>query len=246
MNKKAITFGVTLVIITLVVISVALYSFLVTQKKVLQNTLTAKEILEFEQEQTRLKIYAKKASNLAFSQALYIMAENSLIKNLSECLAYEDRLIWQESCRPQNLKEWFLEIFSEKFSELMKMYPKQINFSLAFVDDIIKIKIELEEKKNSSISYSFFKSFEIDLNFTEKINITELENLYQKLIDCKKNEDCLKKISLEKWDLKVEKYEDFFFIDVESKERHFINKAGALSFEKIKIKFAIFTENSGR
>ncbi|MEM2089555.1 MAG: hypothetical protein QXL88_00460 [Candidatus Pacearchaeota archaeon] len=237
MNKKAITFGITFVIAVLVIIGVAIYFFAVTQKKTLQNTLTAKEILDFEQEKTRIEVYTKKAFELAMGEALHAMAERSLIEDFSECLFYESKPIWQENCKPENLKAWFFKIFSEKFSELIKRYPQEINFSYELFNNAIKVKIEFERKKNNSFNSFHGKG---QANFAVETNFTELENLYQKLMYCKnKDENCFEKISLNECYIEAEKKGEYFSITIRSKKRYFFRKADSLVFEKIETEFLV-------
>ncbi|MCS7134280.1 MAG: hypothetical protein NZ889_00250 [Candidatus Pacearchaeota archaeon] len=234
-NKKAITFGVTFVLVTLLAIGVALYLLTTTQKEILKNTITAKKFLEIEQEKERIKVYMKKALELAESQTLNRMANTSFVKDYSECMLQEGKIVWEENCKPRELKEWFSRLFCEEFSKIMERYPKKLNFSCTPFETI-ELEVKIEERKENAVNYSFLS--EIKLNFTESINLQEMENLYNQLKECEE-ENCFKKIQLKDWDLYTEKKQYYFFVDIESKKKYLLIKENVPVFEKIKIRVAI-------
>lgn len=242
MNKKAITFGTGLLILTIISIGVSIYYFSHTREKTLQNIIVADAIMEFEQELSRIELYAKEATKQAASQALARMAEQSFIKNNLECLVYEDRLILSEKCKPENLEPWFAEKFKLIFSELLNNYPATLEHASESKENIIKTKIKFNKQENNSINYIFENVLETDFNITE-IHLEELENLHATLErvkqQCNEEITCMNNnLKLKNWNTNIKKEMTYFLLDLETKTNHFI-KNGALVFDKIRIKFAL-------
>ena len=246
MNKKALTFGITLVLIVIVLMAVAIYSFVAMQKTTLQSTKTSQAILEFEQEQTRLKIYAEQSAILTASQTIYEMSQKSMV-NSANCFYFENSFIWEDSCKPEQLDFWFSEKFKKSFSDLMDQYPKKIkNLYINFTNNTIIIQDvslfkEVKKPVNYNITFKFDKLVEINLS-NEGLNLEEIQILYSKIIaakqSCNNDPSCIQnRITLKNWDMSITSQSGYLAFNLETKELFSINSAGTILIEKIKLNF---------
>jgi len=242
MNKKAIAFGIMLVLVTIAAISVSFYYFVHDHNKKLQNAFTAEAISNFEEEQSRLKYYGKESIKLSAYNALYSMTRKSLVYLDSSCLVYGETYIWSDFCKPSNLESWFSEEFDSELKNLLDAYPKKIAFLTSMDKDLIKINIKLMNNTTSNLTLEY--AFDINFNLTENnLSLTEFENLYAQVQEakskCNTDTECIKKeIKLEDWDIQVIQESGYLLFTLETKKSYFLNRGGILSFEKIKLKFA--------
>ncbi|UCD21154.1 MAG: hypothetical protein JSW08_01245 [archaeon] len=248
MNKKAITFGITLVVVVLIAIGTSTYFFVRSREKVLQNTVTGDSILEFQEEIMKLKLYTEESVKLAASQTLYELALRSFV-NEQSCLVYRDRIVWGEDCNPSYLEERFLKKFEENFLLLMKEYPGDLeDYSYELKNNILIIKSsDIEKKVVADTNYSFIYSLdnlaEVDL-MVIGINITEIENMFGEVSQikqqCSSNINCIKTgLKLENWDFEVSEETGYLIFEMKTKKYHFVNKGGNMYFEKARMEFAI-------
>jgi len=247
MNKKAITFGVTFVIMTILIVGIAIYSFVITQKDNLKYTISAEALLEYEKEIENFQIYSEESLNLAASQALQDLASKSLIED-KNCLVYNYKLIWDENCLPSNLKDLFFEKISVNFRKHIKDYSEEYDLIIEKQEPFIYVNdIKLKNQLKGEVNYSFSHTLYIKQDISKYLEILkELDEIYIKLKNAQTtcaNSNiavCMKqKIPLNHWTLDVIEDASYLSINLKTKEKFFFVSGGSLVWDNIKIQALI-------
>jgi len=247
MNKKASFHVLLFVIFTIVVCSIAVFTFLTNSERV-EDKISKVESLNkvyFKEELT--KFYLKQAGENAFVKTYNDIASKGdygIEYNLNKEVKLGDlNKLWKED---------FAESFSENFKAEFLTYKFDENYLLNVqeavkrndfvIKDDFSILFENLNFKESVEGVSVLYSPKINLKFDfEKIGLVDFEELYKSKIKCASSdniENCFNE-ELKNFDTDILKKQgsegDYDFVYLESKREFFIKQR----FEKIKFGFVL-------
>jgi len=266
-NKKGHVFAIGLVIATLIICGVILYSFTQSSKKIEIAMASPYALQELYDKETKFTFYAEDSAHLAENQALFEVCQKGAVSGLS-CKPYEPEsayVIWNDTCNPVlSIDELFKKSFNSSFKNFIANYPDETlnnaNFSTTIMGskadinfDIISLKKTPEIVISGILTYSAEHAYDSSFSHNLEIGPDEFRNIYSlvyaKLKECiGRSSDmtlvtsCMNELNPDRWGMKVHSSssegKNYLLFDLTSKNK-FLFENNGLKFELLVLKFAI-------
>ena len=255
-NKKGHMFAIGLVIVTLVVCSVVLYSFTQSSKPIKASMTSPLALQELYNKEANFNFYAKESAKLAEQQAVFeVSGKGGASGQL--CTSYNaNHVLWDDNCNPVlSVDELFRKYFNLTFEKFLSEYAEiNANFSISIADRKVDIKSERVAVKGYSdgiLSYSAEYSFDPSFSYGMEIGPKEFKDIYElvykKLAECRDKKDipitsCMNQIQPDRWNIVVSsemvgnRY--YLIFDMTTKKRFYFDDNGA-KWQQVSLKFAI-------
>lgn len=243
MNKKAQIFAVGLVLITLIALGYALYTFVMIKGNTETSLRPPIKLIDAYDAKTKLLFYVKESAKLAAQHAFDFVAEKKAASG--NCTIDGNGYVgWSSNCKPNTteIEENFLLEFKKSYESYMKDYPEKTSCNVTLEKNKINIKaanitLSITEKEYNA-SFTFEPSFSADVS-DFGISLTDFESIYLAAQSCKSKDalnvkNCMTE-KIKNWDTNVELRETSLLFDVITQKGFFFEEG----FSAIKLKFKI-------
>jgi len=247
-NKKAQIFAVGLVLITLIAMGYALYTFVVIKRGAEESIMPSAKLIDAYDSKTKLLFYAQESAKLAVRSAFNLIAQEKAASG--DCTIDGSGYVeWSANCKPdtKEIEENFLSEFKKNYENYIEDYPEKTNYSITLDAskknsinlDAESITINISEEEYNA-TFTFEPSFSIDISLFG-LDLTDFEGIYSATQNCK-SKDALnvKNCMIEKiknWHIDAELKEPDLLFDLQTKQTFFFDD----TFSPIKLKFKIKT-----
>ena len=242
-NKKAQIFEVGLVLITLIALGYALYTFVMIKGNFETSVAPPAKLIDAYNSQKKLLFYAKESARLAAQNAFNLIAQEKAASG--NCIIDGSGYVnWLSDCKPNTteIEENFLAEFKKSYESYMKDYTEKTSYNITFEKNKINLKaanitLNITEKEYNA-SFTFEPSFSIDISAFD-LNLEDFENIYLAAQNCKSNnvtrvKNCMIE-KIQNWNADVEFKEPDLLLELSTKKSFFIDE----DFSPIKLKFKI-------
>ncbi len=244
-NKKAQIFAVGLVLITLIAMGYALYTFVMIKGDVEESIMPSVKLIDAYDSKTKLLFYAQESAKLAAQNAFNFIAQEKAASG--NCTIDGNGYVgWSSNCKPnaKEIEENFLSEFKKSYESYMKDYTEKTSYNITLEKNNINLNAESitlnATEKEYNASFTFEPSFSIYIP-AFGLDLTDFESIYSAAQSCK-SKDALnvKNCMMEKiknWHTDVELKEPELLFDLTTKQIFFFDDG----FSAIKLKFKIKT-----
>jgi hypothetical protein len=257
MNKKAGTFGLSMMVIAVVLIGLCLWVFVKVDRKAETSVSSLENLTNVYLSYDRANLYFGDASELASQQAFYSIAKMSAENPGCFTKSYQNRsiVIWNAQCGPEksSIEKRFLLAHNNSFNGFVERYPEKRNVEIfhALDNGVITTKVKSAITGEQQAGYAKYNvTSELDKTFTvnlsaENISLDDFVSIYQDAMniqECKKNksvEQCISEISLERWSINTTNLNGWILFELSTKKPFFFEENGAEQFKPIELKFGI-------
>jgi len=266
-NKKGDAFALGIVIVTIIVCGVMLYS-LNTSSTILKTSVTSQvAINQFYDRQIKFEYYTKEAAKMSEQQALYESAKKGgVLEGACKPLkAGQDYVvIWDNNCNPvtgDTINSLFSKYFNESFATFIMNYPDYdlniTNLSVLMSDDYANLNFDnmtfIKYVENGAVSYSADYTFNPSFSYKMELGPKTFKDIYHlvnyQLDDCKKESSdinhlapCLNKLIVKNmWKTMASRDGNYLLLNMTTTKKFFFYDSDSWEFkwQPIELRFAI-------
>ncbi len=234
-NKKAQIFEGFWVLVTLVVLSMALGTFMMVKTKVQAGVTPSSELMNIYNEKDKTEFYNEEYLKLAVQEAYYNVLKTGAVDNPNCNIMVADYVNYNDGCNSSK----------SGVQEYLKKELTKINRDIIMDDNIIRLKSENISKTmvekgyiNYEINFAYNPSVEIKLNDLN-ISLDDLGNVYTAAITCKsmnlgETKECMSK-KVGQWNIEIKESGKYVLYDLTTKISYFFDN----KFEPMALKFSL-------
>lgn len=233
MSKRAQIFEGFWVLVTLVVLSMALGTFMLVKTKVQTGVTPNSDLMNIYNEKDKTTFFNEEYLKLAVQRAYYNVLKTGAVDSIDCRMMVKDYVEYNDKCKP----------VKEEFQKYLKKEIIKINENI-LVDNLIKLKSKdisktISEKGYINYEVNFTYNPSVKINTSDlSINFDDFNKIYETSIKCRsmsinETKECMK--NLEGWDVEAKESEKYVLYDLTTKRNYFFDG----KFEPMTLKFAL-------